>query len=202
MMTQGRGNTGRIRQRLAEIERTRAMLQITDRNGITHDAAWLAATYGARVVPGPSGRAFRLVRVAETEGPATVMAHVQEAGAALAGHGVALSWPDAPEDLTTPEARLFVTRYRPRAAVQWTNASGDTGFGLGGGSYIKDLAVGGPHACWVLHNIYASDVLDGIGMLGGTNHRGPLRMVFELAEAERLPWYKRLWAWVKRLFGG
>lgn len=161
--------------------------RVFDQRGQERTLDWLRSTFGARVVPGPVGKRFVLAEVRVTEGPASCVVRVQEGDRPLASHAVAFSWPDAPHDLTVPEAAAFKTRYKTRAAVQWTDAQGYTGFGLGGGSYIQNIAEGGPHAVWVLHHEYYSDALDGIGMLGGTDHVGPLRLVFALADPTPAP---------------
>ena len=73
-----------------------------------------------------------------------------------------------------------MTLWETRAIHQFTDSNGYTGFGLGTGSYIKDVAEGGPHTIWVLSPSLSSDGLTGVGMLGGTNHRGPLSLVFQI----------------------
>lgn len=152
--------------------------EVYDQTNGRRDMTWLTKNFGARYVAAvnPGEAVFRLARINVTEGPATVVVRVQADGNGLQSHGVGLSWPDAPSNLVGSD---FRTIYKPRAAVQWTDANGYTGFGLGAGSYIREVAQGGPHAAWVLHNLYQSDVLDGIGMLGGTNHVGPLHLVFD-----------------------
>jgi len=161
--------------------------QILDKDGTKRDAAWLKATYGTVIVPAPvtSGKKFVLARIKVTEGPSTLIVRVNDSsGAPLAQHAVALYWADAPTDLTTPDAAVFKTIFKPRANVQWTDGGGVTGYGLGLGSYIYDTNTGGPHAVWLLHNQYQSDALDKVGMLAGTEHRGPLDLTFVLADAE------------------
>jgi hypothetical protein len=163
--------------------------EVYDRFGEPQDLAWLKATYGARYVPSPatSGKKLALAQVHETEGPATITVRVQSGNVGLGSQLVALSWPDAPINLDNVDGAKFLTRYRMRVQAQFTGSDGYTGFGIGTGSYIQDLALGGPHAVWVLHHLYTSDVLDGVGMLGGTVHRGPLQMVFALVDAKVEP---------------
>ena len=159
--------------------------RIIDTSGAEHDEAWLRENFGAVIVRADQGKQhFALTEVQVTEGPATVIAVVKDsAGVPLNAHAVAFSWPDAPTDLTTPDCAVFKTRFKPRANVQWTDTNGLTGYGLGTGSYIYDRAVGGPHALWLLHNLYESDAIDKLGMLAGTNHVGPLRLTFALVAA-------------------
>jgi len=160
------------------------MTRIIDTNGAEHDEAWLTSKYGAIITRvSSSGKRFTLSEVQVTEGPATLIAIVKDSsGVPLNSHAVALYWPDAPTDLTTPETAVFKTRFKPRANVQWTDTNGMTGYGLGMGSYIYEVATGGPHAVWLLHNLYESDAIDRVGMLAGTNHVGPLRLTFTLTE--------------------
>ncbi len=159
--------------------------RIVDLDGSVRDAAWLRANYGAVIVPAATGeRRLALAEVRITEGPAALVVEVRDGtGRPLRDVAVAFWWPDAPEDLTSEAARVLRTRFKDRAAVQWTDGGGCTGFGLGTGAYVTDLGVGGPHAAWLLHDEFASDALDRLGMLAGTNHRGPLRLVFQVAEA-------------------
>jgi len=163
--------------------------KIFDKDGTQRDAAWLKATYGAIIVPAPatSGKKFVLATIKVTEGPSTLIVRVNDAsGAPLSQHAVALYWADAPTDLTTPDAEVFKTIFKPRANVQWTDTNGVTGYGLGMGSYVYDPGEGGPHAVWLLHDRYQSDAIDKVGMLAGTEHRGPLDLTFVLADAEMI----------------
>lgn len=152
--------------------------EVYDKDGSRRDLAWLKRTFGAEYMRAndPGREVFRLAQIRVTEGPATVTVRAQANNIGLQSHGVALSWPDGPHYLPGAD---FKTIYKPRAAVQWTDGNGYTGYGLGSGAYIYDPAVGGPHAVWILHNLYASDVLDKVGMLAGTNHVGPLHLVFD-----------------------
>ena len=73
---------------------------------------------------------------------------------------VAFYWPDAPE---RPDCGGF-----GRAVVGPTNAEGKVGFGMGGGAYYWPPSIG-PHATWMCGE--NSDICNGLGMIGGTNHR-------------------------------
>ena len=74
-----------------------------------------------------------------------------ENGAPHSGQPVVLSWPS----LAQPSQDLpFIPAgskscYTSRGVIQRTE-NGCTGFGLGGGSYISDPAVGGPYSVFVL----------------------------------------------------
>ena len=67
---------------------------------------------------------------------------------------------------------------RARALVQTTDNRGLLGFGLGAGSHIRELLLGGPHTLWLVDQDLPSDGISGVGMLGGTNHHGPLTLTF------------------------
>lgn len=155
--------------------------KVYDRNGTEKDMAWLRSKYGnVRYLDAGAGEKFRLVRIDETEGPATIMVRVLDKdGSNQNGQPVANHWPDPTlPDLT---AGGLQTLWEPRAISQRTEG-GHTGFGLGPGSYISSLVDGGPHTLWVLSPSLPSDGLAGVGMLGGTNHAGPLSLVFQIGE--------------------
>jgi hypothetical protein len=142
---------------------------------------WLRSRYGnVRYLDAGPGRKFRLVRVDETSGPAAIVVRVLDAdGSSQNGQPVANHWPD--DSLPDLRGGGLQTLWQPRALVQKTEG-GHTGFGMGTGSYIGNLIEGGPHTLWVLSPSLPSDGLAGVGMLGGTNHDGPLSMVFQIGE--------------------
>ena len=155
---------------------------VYDNNSNPQTWEWLTRQYGALEVLKPVGSVaqFEIVEVRESKGPASITAMVlDESGNPLHKVAVAFSWPDAPVDLTTSDAQVFKSRWRNRAVVQWTGADGHTGFGMGSGSYYYP-PVRGPHAIWVLHNLFYSQALDGLGMLSGTDHWTVGRIVFKL----------------------
>lgn len=162
------------------------MTKIYDVNGAEKSEAWLKEKFGVVVARADkSEKRFALTEIQVTEGPATLIVIARDkTGVPLNSHAVAFYWPDAPTNLMTKDGDVFQTRFKGRANVQWTDANGMTGYGLGMGSYIYDPKVGGPHAVWILHNLYESDALDKFGMLAGTNHVGPLRLTFSLVDAE------------------
>ena len=153
--------------------------RVYDVNGVERDMAWLRQKYGnVRFLDAGAGEKFRLVRIDETSGPATITVRVLDAqGGNQNGQPVANHWPD--DSLQNLAGIGLKTIWQPRAAVQLTDG-GHTGYGIGTGSYIRDLAVGGPHTVWVLSPSLKSDGLAGVGMLGGTNHDGPLSLVFQV----------------------
>lgn len=157
---------------------------VFDKDGARRDWDWLRSNYGnVQFLDAGAGAKFRLARVDVTEGPATLKARVLGAdGTPHASQPVANHWPDP----TLPDLRNagLKTLWQDRAVWQNTEPNGFTGFGLGPGSYIRDLGAGGPHTVWVLSPSLPSDGISGLGMLGGTNHEGPLFLTFQIADGE------------------
>ena len=157
---------------------------VFDKDGARRDWDWLRGRFGnVQFLDAGAGAKFRLARVDVTEGPATLKARVLDAqGAPHGGQPVANNWPDN----TLPDLRNagLMTLWKDRAVYQQTEPSGYTGFGLGPGSYIRDLAEGGPHTVWVLSPSLRSDGIGGVGMLGGTNHEGPLFLTFQITNGD------------------
>ena len=156
--------------------------EIYDKEGNRRDMAWLHSKFGnVQFLDAGAGRKFKLVRLDETEGPATLKVRViDEQGLAKSSQPVANSWPD--NSLPDLRNQGLKTLWKDRAVNQSTDGAGFTGFGLGTGSYIRDLAQGGPHTVWVLSPSLPSDGMSGIGMLGGTNHIGPLFLTFQISD--------------------
>lgn len=158
------------------------IMKIFDVHNVERDMAWLRAQYGnVRYLESSDRVKFALVEIHETIGPAVIKVQVLGLeGGPQVDQPVANHWPD--EGLPSLEGGGLKTKWHNRACVQRTNSNGYTGFGIGTGSYIDDLEVGGPHTIWVLSPSYPSDGLAGVGMLGGTNHAGPLFMVFQVVD--------------------
>ncbi len=164
------------------------MVEVYDKNGVRRDWEWLLAEHGSIVhlKAGPAPK-FALARIDETEGPAVLTVRVvDEDGNPIVDQQVINHWPDPTlPDLTGGGLR---TLWYPRGIVQRTDRDGFTGFGLGGGSFVKDPQAGGPHTVWVGSPTYPSDGISGIGMKMGTNHRGPLHLTFVLVrESQEQP---------------
>jgi hypothetical protein len=159
---------------------------VLDLSGTVRDWAWLRAKYGnVSYLEAAGYPKFQLIKVEEMEGPQTLIVNTEaENGSPHSGQPVALSWPS----LAGPSQDLPVipagskSCYTSRAVVQRTE-NGCTGFGLGGGSYISNPAVGGPYSVFVLSPSTYSDCLTGTGWLGGTNHMGPCRLTFRIVPA-------------------
>jgi len=156
--------------------------EIYDVNGTQRDMTWLRETYGnVQFLDAEEGPKFALTRVDETTGTALIKVRVLDlTGLPVQGQPVANHWPDP----SLPDLRGSgsQTLWHDRAHVQNTDSNGLTGFGLGRGSYIGDLSEGGPHTLWVLSPTVYSDGLSGVGMLGGTNHNGPLSLTFQIQD--------------------
>lgn len=160
-------------------------LRVYDKNGTLRDLAWLKAKYGnLDVIPGAGSPVFRLVEIRETEGPTMLKVRLlNERGMPHAEQPVALWWdkqdPPPLPDLTESHSK---TLPKTRGAWQRTDASGYTGFGLGGGSFIKDPAEGGPHWLWVISPSTYSDTFARFGWLNFTNHMGPMELTYQIVD--------------------
>lgn len=155
---------------------------VFDQNGNKKNMTWLQENFGdLKFHNGGSGRKFKLMRVDITEGPAVIKVRVlNPGGAPQSNQPVANRWPDS--SLQSLQGGGLQSLWYDRAHIQNTDGDGFTGFGIGRGSYIKDLAKGGPHTIWVLSPSIPSDGLEGVGMLGGTNHVGPLFLTFQIVD--------------------
>jgi hypothetical protein len=163
---------------------------VIDLNGTERDWAWLRAKYGnVTYLEAAQYPKFQLIKVEETEGPAIMMVSLlNESGAPHSGQPVVLSWPSlaAPSQDIPAIPVGSKSCYTSRGVIQKTE-NGCTGFGLGGGSYISNPAVGGPYSVFVLSPSVFSDCLTGTGWLGGTNHMGPCRLTFRIMSAGVVP---------------
>ncbi|GAB4565348.1 MAG: hypothetical protein Kow0047_15840 [Anaerolineae bacterium] len=158
-------------------------VEVYDKDGAPRNMDWLWAHYGnVRILEPRERPRFRLARIDETEGPAVAKVRVvRPGGQPLAGAPVAFHWPD-PELPVVPSRCRSI--WRPRAVIQSTDSDGFTGFGLGPGSYYDPATQEGPHTVWIASEEYPSDGVAGLGMLAGTNHRGPLFLTFVLDERD------------------
>jgi hypothetical protein len=153
-------------------------VKIVDCNGTQRDWQWLVANYGQPVIHrATAGLAWRLVELREvkdtltsaTRAPSSLTVTTRQVdGRPAAGVRVAWYWPDAPFDTeATPPNGLPAGMRAGRAVSGTTNLEGAVGFGMGNGAYYFPPHIG-PHAAWI-HGTN-SDVILGLGMIGGTNH--------------------------------
>lgn len=146
-------------------------IKVYDVKGDERTLEWALSKYNPKLVIATKTRPrWELVELREVIGPSSLT--VRLVGERTRGIPVAWWWEDAwkeehaiaclPEELK-PNAKL----------IQRTSSSGDTGFGMGGGAYYHpDQGQSGPHAIWISEyevNII-SDLVDGLGMIAGTNH--------------------------------
>lgn len=171
------------------VEQRRVMFEVApprvfDCQGVERSWEWLEDKYpGVRYLRSEEKRAFRLVTVRETCGPASVVVRVYGEDAEPSQNYVGLYWPEPEKPISTDGA---VDRwYDDVGALQYTNEDGHTGFGLGSGSVVHDD--GGPHAVWVLSGSVGSDALDKFGWLGGTDHWCPCSLDFQLQTVDITP---------------
>ena len=133
-------------------------IDVYDCSGQQADIDWLTETFGPVSVVGGPGATLQVLRCGT--GPAVLVAHVEASGPAE-GVTVVRYWPGAPS--LPPElcnGGLCQGVYGP------TNANGDIGFGLGAGDYYFPPEAGAS-CMWLID----SDLLCGLGMIGGTNHQ-------------------------------
>jgi len=140
-------------------------VQIFDAAGNPQSKEWLVEKYGnVSVVANQAEDSFRLARIDEsTNGESAIKVRVLDADGQPARNNVAFHWPDAPEQVegcATQPSNEFIW--------QSTDSQGYTAFAMGTGSYYWPPEVG-IHKVWLCSSL-ESDVVDGLGMLSGTNH--------------------------------
>lgn len=154
------------------------MTRVYDIDGTEKDEAWLAETWDgcvvlkAHILTGTT-EYWKLEAIYCTTGPATLKAELRRDGHQADNQPVVATWPNLSNpspDLETLPANQY--NWAQRGVIQRTEASGLTGFGLGG-TY-------GPFYSVFVFSSVPSDCLTKTGMKGGTNHSGPLHAVFIL----------------------
>jgi hypothetical protein len=160
--------------------------KIFDQQGQEQDWNWLVANFGAinlERADAAQGRAYRIVKLQDAEGPAVQVANVaNEEGHPLEGIRVVRFWPDAPPLPAWPPP---ISMWRSRGVFGETNVNGDIGYGMGHGDYYAPPN-SGASAVWVADQAGPSDLIAGLGMLGGTPHRH-LDIYFQLQPVEAPP---------------
>jgi hypothetical protein len=163
-------------------------LQIYDQQGQEQDWDWLVANFGnVRVeraeVPEGVTEVFRIVKLQDRAGPAVQVVNVSDPeGSFLEGIRVVRYWPDAPG---LPAWSPPISLWHEQGVFGATNKNGDIGFGMGRGDYYF-APQDGVSSVWVADVSGPSDVIKGLGMLGGTNHRH-LDVYFQVEVVEEAP---------------
>ena len=155
---------------------------LLDSSGTVRDLGWFVDRFGAAVAwtcaePHPDAdHVFRLVELREQCGPAVLIVRVLSGdGAPLAGLAVVRGWPGAPAlPEYDPPASRYTIPEQPgeiaRGVVGWTSGSGDVGFGLGPGDYYDPATGSGVSWAYIADYDGPSDLIQGLGMLSGTEH--------------------------------
>ena len=147
------------------------MVRVFDAEGKARDWAWVQARYGlVNVRKAPEGDAFRLVELRESIGPAVyVVKVVDEYGLPVEGEIVARHWPYREVNAELEELPEGCREWFEHGVYGETNVEGNIGFGSGGGDYYHpENGVMGASSFWVLE--CPSDCVEGMGVLGGTEH--------------------------------
>jgi hypothetical protein len=159
--------------------------KIVDLEGLERDWSWLLAEFGAvelerAEVSAGQKKVYRLVTLEVAEGPAAQIVNViGPDGRPLEGIHIVRSWPEAPE-LTEWAATL--SKGLDRGVHGPTNAEGNLGFGLGRLDHYLPPAAG-PGVIWVADQAAPSDVISGLGLLDGTDHRH-VNLFFQLVDLD------------------
>ena len=158
------------------------MFQVIDKFGNVKTSAWLLDQFGPVAVQAPPQAATPYYAVTHLVENADLGPEAEAAGKRLPigvqacssvfvkvldSNGlptpaiVCFSWPDAPP---YPGAG-----WGDKAVTCYTKANGYADFAMGGGAYYFPPNMG-PHQVWVF-GPGTSEIVRGLGMLGGTNHR-------------------------------
>lgn len=137
-------------------------VKVFDVTGAERDWAWLVANYGAVNIQQPDAESYyKVVAIREKHDDSTFIVKVLEAdGTPKVGKTVLFYYDTAP---AAPGSGWL-----EQGDGGVTNTNGDVGFGMGPGAYYYPPE-GGPHKCWLFGD-NVSEMFEGIGMLGGTNH--------------------------------
>jgi hypothetical protein len=152
-------------------------IKVYDWQGNQRDMAYLKGKYGDFIIQpaadgdGPSYQISTLREKVNTAATLVVRI-IDQDGSPLEGTRVAWYWPDAPHDANAGPLGGVPPQMSPNRCVSGlTNSVGDIGFGMGHGAYyFPNQGQIGPHAAWVHGSTTRSDLILGLGMVGGTNH--------------------------------
>lgn len=153
--------------------------EVYDHLGQRWDWDWLTSQFGKLTYHNAgAGMKFRLARVDVSENIAAIRVRVLAANRdPIVGVDVANSWPDP--GLPSLSDKGSRSLWKISGASQFTGNWGETGFGIGQGSFVNDAAQGGPHTVWVLSGQFPSDGISGIG-ISRSFLAGPLSLTFVL----------------------
>jgi hypothetical protein len=158
------------------------MLTIYDKYGRTRSLAWLRNEFGRVEIESPDrpeAPYYEIVELRESddlpagapddastravEARASILVTVLDgAGRPVPGIPVAWWWPDA------PEAREI--GWGDHGVTGATGEEGTVGHPMGGGAYYDPRVAQGPHCVWIAGE-GRSQMIAGLGMIAGTNHR-------------------------------
>ena len=119
-----------------------------------------------------SASGWRIVRLEiDRRGPVgAIVTLLKEDGSPAAGEPVAWYWPDADSDAGCGPANGVLAEMNAGRCISGrTKEDGTIDFPMGQGAYYFAPAIG-PHAVWHYGADQASEVILGVGMLGGTEH--------------------------------
>lgn len=134
--------------------------EIIDCEGEEADHDWLIETFGdVTVQPGNGAKLTELS--CDVSGISSLMVRVVDRdGESIEGAMVILNWLDA------PELPLEFWGWYENGIIGLTNSEGRVNFAMGHSGYYFPPN-GGPYSIWIHPN---GDLLEGLGMIGGTNH--------------------------------
>jgi hypothetical protein len=145
--------------------------KIFDQQNQEQDWNWLVVHFGPislERATASQGSAYRVVKFQDAEGAAVQIVNVKDQeDHPLAGLRVVRYWPDAP---ALPNWPPPISMWHNQGVYGDTNVNGDIGYGMGHGDYYFPPG-SGASAVWVADQAGPSDLVSGLGMLGGTDHR-------------------------------
>jgi hypothetical protein len=154
------------------------MTKVFDIDGTERDLAWLAATWdGCEVLPAriPAGTMeyWRLAEIHCTTGTVVVTVSARRGNLPAVSQPVVMSYPN----LTNPSTALDTLpanqhNWAQRGDAKRTNSNGLYEYELG-------PTFGPFYHAWILSSV-PSDCLSKTGMMGGTDHHGPLHGIWVL----------------------
>lgn len=163
------------------------MIEVYDFDGNKMDLIWALDTYNVKLtIVAKSRDHWEVVELREVIGPHSMTVRIK--GAPNADIPVAFYWPPGEDGDIGTQKSTFPGEPYPHAIKQQTDRNGQTGFGMGPGAYYRpDKEEQGPHAVWISdYPECTSDLVDGLGMIGKTNHTH-LEPTFQFVKGETEP---------------